>query len=89
VPTRCTYPAFNPVKKPSVATAPSPVPSYSSSLSPAAPFVCRPAFTCSAPVVKTRKKRKFFPTNTILPVSKPVNLPSVVQPEASTQPDAS
>ncbi|CAI9595884.1 unnamed protein product, partial [Staurois parvus] len=69
----------------------------------AAPFVCRPAFTCSAPVVKTRKKQKFFLTSTILPVSKPVslpseNLPSMVQPGASaptiqpdvfTQPDAS
>ncbi|CAI9562468.1 unnamed protein product [Staurois parvus] len=60
VPTRCTYPAFNPVKKPSVATAPSSVPSSSSSLSPAAPFVCRPAFTCSAPVVKNQKKAKIL-----------------------------
>ncbi|CAI9567901.1 unnamed protein product, partial [Staurois parvus] len=47
------------------------------------------------PVTKTRKKRKFFPTSTILPVSKPVSLPSenppsVVQPGASApaiQPD--
>ncbi|CAI9544315.1 unnamed protein product, partial [Staurois parvus] len=36
-PTRCTYPFFNPVKKSSLATAPSSVPSSSSSLSPAAP----------------------------------------------------
>ncbi|CAI9577308.1 unnamed protein product, partial [Staurois parvus] len=57
--------------------------------------VYRPAFTYSAPVTKTRKKRKFFPTSTILPVSKPVSLPSenppsVVQPGASApaiQPD--
>ncbi|CAI9620700.1 unnamed protein product, partial [Staurois parvus] len=55
-PTCCTYPFFNPVKKSSVATAPSSVPSSSSSLSSAAPFVYRPAFTYSAPVTKTRKK---------------------------------
>ncbi|CAI9540381.1 unnamed protein product [Staurois parvus] len=36
-PTSCTYPFFNPVKKSSVATAPSSVPSSSSSLSSAAP----------------------------------------------------
>ncbi|CAI9565581.1 unnamed protein product, partial [Staurois parvus] len=84
-PVPCSHPFFNPVKKSSVATAPSSVPSSSSSLSLAAPFVYRPAFTYSAPVTKTRKKRKFFPTSTILPVSKPVSLPSenppsVVQP---------
>ncbi|CAI9538614.1 unnamed protein product, partial [Staurois parvus] len=53
------------------------------------------------PVTKTRKRRKFFPTSTILPVSKPVSLPSenppsvvqpgasvpTIQPDVSTQPD--
>ncbi|CAI9616302.1 unnamed protein product, partial [Staurois parvus] len=85
VPTCCTYPAFNPVKKSSVETAPFSVPSSSSSLSLAALSVYSPAFTCSASVTKLKKKRRFFPTSTILPVSKPVSLlsenpPSIVQP---------
>ncbi|CAI9557128.1 unnamed protein product, partial [Staurois parvus] len=41
---------FNPVKKSSVATAPSSVPASSSSLSSAAPFIYRPVFTYSAPL---------------------------------------
>ncbi|CAI9544687.1 unnamed protein product, partial [Staurois parvus] len=76
VPTRCTYPAFNPVKKPSVATVPSPVPSSSSSLSPAAPSVCRPAFTYSAPVVKNQKKAKIL-SNQYHPASIQTGEPAV------------
>ncbi|CAI9595842.1 unnamed protein product, partial [Staurois parvus] len=85
-PTRCTYPAFNPVKKSTVATAPSSVPSSSSSLSSAALSTYKPALTYSAPVTKTRKRRKFFPTSTILPVSKPISLPSE-NPPSVVQPD--
>ncbi|CAI9617275.1 unnamed protein product, partial [Staurois parvus] len=75
-----------PVKKSSVATAPSFVPSLSSSLPTAALSTYKPALTSCAPVTKTRKKRKFFPTNTILPVSKPVSLPSE-NPPSVVQPD--
>ncbi|CAI9563162.1 unnamed protein product, partial [Staurois parvus] len=85
-PTRCTYPIFNPVKKSSVATAPSFVPSLSSSLPTAALSTYKPALTSCTPVTKTRKKQKFFPTNTILPVFKPVSLPSE-NPPSMVQPD--
>ncbi|CAI9607392.1 unnamed protein product, partial [Staurois parvus] len=84
-PTRCTYPIFNPVKKSSVATAPSFVPSLSSSLPTAALSTYKPALTSCSPVTKTRKKQKFFPTS-ILPVSKPVSLPSE-NPPSVVQPD--
>ncbi|CAI9533465.1 unnamed protein product, partial [Staurois parvus] len=59
-PTRCTYPIFNPVKKSSVATAPSIVPSLSSSLPAAALSTYKPALTSCAPVTKTRKKENSF-----------------------------
>ncbi|XP_077334538.1 uncharacterized protein LOC143975853 [Lithobates pipiens] len=110
----CTYPAFNPsatsqlpssvpLNLPS-SSAPSVLPSFHSSLLPAASTTYSPVPTYKSSVAKTKKKRKFFPTHTILssPTSAsapdvpmpavqpvvPVSLPAVQPAAPAYQPDA-
>lgn len=76
----CTYPAFNPpVSSPPPVTTPQNPPPATvplSSFCPATYFSYDPAPTYKAAMAKPKKKRKFFPTHRISPVTQPASTPT-------------
>ncbi|PIO11162.1 hypothetical protein AB205_0138040 [Aquarana catesbeiana] len=74
----CTYPAFNPPASSQLPTNPQELPpaTVASSLPyPNPPFQSAVPLTYRASVAKPKKKLKFFPTKTILPVTQPASAP--------------
>ena len=86
--TSCTFPAFNPVKTSSTTLLPlatsqkfssvtvspfPPSPNTAISLPSTSQSIHSPATTSKIPVSKPKKKRRFFPTHTIIPVTQPAD----------------
>ncbi|PIO27913.1 hypothetical protein AB205_0015970, partial [Aquarana catesbeiana] len=81
----CTYPAFNPPASSQLPTNPqdlhpatvtSSLPQPNPPFRAAAPLTYSPAVTYRASVAKPKKKRKFFPTKIILPLTQPASTPT-------------
>ncbi|PIO30418.1 hypothetical protein AB205_0140060, partial [Aquarana catesbeiana] len=75
----CTYPAFNPPASSQLPTNPQELPPptvISSPPYPNPPLQSAAPLTYRSSVAKPKKKQKFFPTKTILPVTQPASAPA-------------